>query len=233
MTPSPLKILAVDSEKLLLWALKRAGKSRELDVETASSPEQALAEIARCHFDLFLVAIDLRDHGSLDLLRHIDEKCPYVPIVIMTTSEVSSCQLNDAIKSVRKHGAWHLLEKPFRLERIVGFIDLIFEDSGRVKCSMHDLAHNYENEKRNFVRRPHVIPVGFTYKSIESGEEIKTFTSGVVTDISDCGIGLLTREPLKEEMVLRFGEAMVSQCGIVAWSTRLDEQTCRAGIRIC
>jgi ActR/RegA family two-component response regulator len=39
MKDSLLKILAVDDDKLILWALEKACKGRELDVKTATSVE--------------------------------------------------------------------------------------------------------------------------------------------------------------------------------------------------
>lgn len=233
MNPPPLKILAVDNEQLLLWALKRAGRGRALEIDTAATTEQALAEIKRSHFDLFLLAVDLKDQNSQLLLQTIDDCCPYVPIIVMTTSDVKSCRLNDAIKAVRKHGAWHMLEKPFSLDRLITYIDVIFQDQARARLCVDELTHNYESEKRQKLRRPHVQSVAFSFTSIIDGEQVKTFTSGIVTDISDCGLGILTRFPLEQDLVINFGESLMNQCGVVAWRNILEEQTCRTGIRLC
>ncbi|SHJ27091.1 Response regulator receiver domain-containing protein [Malonomonas rubra DSM 5091] len=233
MNPPPLKILAFDSEQLLLWALKRAGKSRSLEIETASSLPQAYNEIEQHHFDLYLIAYDSRDKNRLKLLQAIDEKYPYVPIIIMTTNEVNCYHLNDEIKSVRHHGSWHLLEKPFRLEKILGFIDLLFHNVEHLKKAAPDLVHHFDNEKRGQFRRSHILPLDYSYPSIVKGKEIKTYTSGIVTDISDCGLGLLSRSPLEEEMLIQFGDTMLRQYGIVAWSTKLEKETYRAGIKLC
>lgn len=233
MSVVPLKILAVDDEQLLLWALKRACKERALDICTAVSTEQALNEIELCHFDLFLLDFDLKDQSRLALLKEIDERCPYVPIIIMTTSDTKSSELNDAIRAVRKQGAWHLLEKPFRLDRMISFVEVIFQDHGSVKLCLTDLSHNYDNEKRHHTRRPHVLAVNFSLKAIVEGEQQVTDATGILTDISDCGIGLLSHAPLDRDQIISFGGDLKEQYGIVAWSSMIENQTCRAGIRLC
>ncbi len=233
MTVAPLKILAIDDEQLLLWALERAFKGRELQVNTASTAEQARSKIALSHYDLFLLNFDLKDKNSQSLLKSIDELCPYVPVIIMTTSDVKSCELNDAIRAVRKQGAWHLLEKPFRLERLISFVELIFQEQNCIKLCLTDLAHNFDNEKRNYVRRPHVLPLNLRLKYITDGATKEVLTQSILTDISECGLGLLSRAPLEQDQVIGFGGELKEQYGIVAWSNMIEEDTCRAGIRLC
>ncbi len=232
MHAAPFKILAVDDEKLLLWALERACEGRALDIKTVVTTQEALAEIERCHYDLFLLDFDLRDPSRLELLKAIDTRCPYVPIIIMTTADMKSCELNDAVRAARKHGAWHLMEKPFSLDRMLSFIEVIFLDHGKVKLCLNDLAHNFDNEKRLKFRRSHVQSVEISFTSIVDGEQKKSFTTGILTDVSDCGLGLLTHAPLRQNQVINLGESMHNQSGIVAWSCWMEDQTCRVGVSL-
>lgn len=233
MSGIPLKILAIDDEQLLLWALKRAGRERSLDITTAATTEQALSEMAACHYDLFLLDFKPQEKSRIELLKHIDEQSPYVPLIIMTTSDTRSCELNDAIRCVRKQGAWHLLEKPFSLDRLVNFIEVIFQTHRNMKLCMTDLTHNFDNEKRLHTRRPHVLPFSFTLRTITNGVEDRIASTGILTDISACGIGMLSHLPLKQDQVLCFGPELKEQCGIVAWSWMIEDQTCRVGIQLC
>lgn len=233
MTVAPLKILAIDDEQLLLWALERAFKGRDLQVNTASTTEQALAQIDLVHYDLFLLDFDLKDHNSQALLKKIDKLCPYVPVIIMTTSDAKSRELNDAIRAVRKQGAWHLLEKPFRLERLISYVELIFQEQDCIKLCLTDLEHNFDNEKRQHLRRPHVIPLDLRLKAILDGEVQEVVAQSILTDISECGIGLLSRSPLERDQVVGFGGELKQQYGIVAWSSMIETDTCRAGLRVC
>jgi len=233
MTCAPLKVLAIDDEQLLLWALEKAFKGRKLQINTASTTEQALAHLEQCHYDLFLLNFNLKDQKSQVLLEKIDNLCPYVPIIIMTTCDVTSCQLKDAVQSVRKQGAWHLLEKPFRLERLISFVELLFHSQTCIKPNQSNLVHNYDHEKRQHLRRPYVTPMSLRIKNIIDGENKEVVTQSIITDISKCGIGLLSPSPLERDQVIGLGGELKEQYGIVAWCKMIETNTCLAGIRLC
>ncbi len=233
MNTTSMRILAVDDEQLLLWALERACKGRFLDIRTAVTTEQAIEAVKGCDFDLFLLDFDLKDPSRLELLKAIDNCCPYVPIIIMTTSDTKSCELNDLIRETRKHGAWHLLEKPFSLDRMISFIELIFRDQDNVKVSLKSLMHNYEHEKRHTFRRPHVQPVNFSYETINNGVSTRVSARGILTDISRTGSGMLAYEPLQPDQVITFEDEALQKCGAVSWSVMIEENTYRCGVQFC
>ena len=233
MSPDPLRILAIDDEHLLLRALERAGKGRSLEINTAATTRHALEEIERCDFDLFMLDFDIDDQDRQDLLQTIDESCPFVPIIIMTTSDRKSCELNEAIKARRKQGTWHLLEKPFSLDRLISFVDVIFQNQGNVKYCPNSLSVSYDQEKRYEFRRPHVQPVNFSFKSMVDGTVKRIFANGILTDISDCGSGILAHKQVKPEQVISFEDEFIKQNGIVAWSVMIDSETCRFGVQFC
>jgi DNA-binding NtrC family response regulator len=233
MTKSLLRILAVDNDKLILWALERACKGRELEVKTATSVEQALEEISNHHFDLFLIDFNLRDKGQQELLEAIDLCCPYIPIIIMTTTDAESCELNDLIRATRKKGAWHVLEKPFSLDKMISFIEVIFQDQGNVKVCLNSLTHNYDQEKRQKLRRPYVQVVNFSFQAIIDGVSKRVMSRGILTDISDSGSCLLAHEQLQPEQVISFEDEVLQQCGFVSWSVPIEEETYRCGVQFC
>jgi DNA-binding NtrC family response regulator len=233
MTKSLLKILAVDNDELILWALEKACKGRELDVKTSTSVEQALEEIGKHHFDLFLIDFNLRDMDQLELLEAIDSCCPYVPIIIMTTTDAESCELNDLIRSTRKKGAWHVLEKPFSLDKMISFIEVIFQDQGNVKVCLNSLTHNYDQEKRQKLRRPYVQAVNFSFKTIVDGVSTRVMAKGILTDISDSGSCLLAHEQLQPEQVISFEDEDLQHCGLISWRVPIEEETYRFGVQFC
>ncbi|MBE0574979.1 MAG: response regulator [Desulfuromonadales bacterium] len=233
MTPPPIKILAVDNEQLLLWALQRAFKGRSLDIQTAASAEQALAEIGQGSFDLFLLGFDWHEQSDLQLLQTVDEHCPYVPVILMTTSAVDSGQLNDAIRATRKHGAWHLLEKPFSLDRMLQLIEVNFQDQDKARACQDVQVQDYAHENRHYYRRPHVQPINFSFKTIVDGESRRVETKGILTDISDCGSGMLANVQLQANQVLSFGDDFAKRNGVVAWSVMIAENTYRCGLQFC
>jgi DNA-binding NtrC family response regulator len=233
MTNSLLRILAVDNDQLILWALEKACKGRELDVKTSTSVELALEEIGKQHFDLFLIDFNVRDKDQLKLLEAIDACCPYVPIIIMTTTDAESCELNDLIRSTRKKGAWHVLEKPFSLDKMISFIEVIFQDQGNVKVCLNSLAHNYDQEKRQKLRRPYVQAVNFSFKTIVDGVSTRVMAKGILTDISDSGSCLLAHEQLQPEQVISFEDEDLQHCGFISWSVPIEEETYRCGVQFC
>lgn len=229
----PLNILAVDDEPLLLYALERACKGRTLEITTAVTTDQALAKVEGCNYDLFLLDFDLHDQSRLDLLRAIDQRCPYVPVILMTTTDKGSTQLNDAIRAIRRQGAWHLLEKPFSLDLMIRYIDNIFKDKVELKTSMSPRTYNDDHEKRSHLRHPRVEPVKFSYQRIVAGERRQVSGKGIFTDISESGSGLLSHEQLPPGQILCFENSSPKKYGMVAWSTMMDTETCRFGVQFC
>jgi len=71
-----LKILAMEDEQLLLHALERACRGRHLELTTAATVEEVLAETERCRYDLFLLGLDLELPQHLELLKTVDARCP-------------------------------------------------------------------------------------------------------------------------------------------------------------
>lgn len=233
MTNTPISILAVDDEQLILWALERACKDRSLNIKTAESAERALKMLSQDHFDLFLIDFDLKDPTRLDLLQAVDEHCPYRPIIIMTTNDSRSTELHDAIRSVRKKGAWHLLEKPFSLDSLIGFIDLVTRDEGDVKVCLSDLTHNYDQERRRQHRRLHVQPVNYSFKTIVDGAMQRVISKAILTDISNAGSCMLIQEPLQPDQIIHFEDESLSHCGRVSWCLPIEDETYRCGVHFC
>jgi CheY-like chemotaxis protein len=233
MRSTPFKVLVVDEEQLLLLALERACKGCSLDIQTATTTQQALAEIKGCHFDLFMIDFDLNNQDQIELLKAVDGHCPYVPVIIMTTADKQSCELHDAIRTIRKQGTWHLLEKPFSLDRMMSFIDTIFQNQRDVKLGQNFLPHNYDQERRSKLRRPFVKPVTFTTKTLDEGGMKKISVDGILTDISDFGLGVLAYEQVQPDQVISFEDDFIKIGGVVAWSVMIDRATCRFGVQFC
>jgi DNA-binding response OmpR family regulator len=233
MNPPPLKILAVDSEQLLLCALERGCKGKSFGITTASTTEQALESIEHSHFDLFLLELDLQYRESLQLLKTIDARCPYVPIIVMSASLMSTGEIGDVIRTVRKHGAWHLLEKPFSLDKMLSFVKDIFQEHDHIIHGMNSLTHNYDQENRDQFRRPYVQPIYFSFKTVVEGASKRIPTKGILTDISEYGSGILAHQQLHPAQVVSFEDGFVTESGIVAWSVMIEKETCRFGVQFC
>ncbi len=119
MTPSKQpRVLVVDDEPAICWALERLGESAGLDVHTAASAEQGL-EAARQHPpDVLLLDVRLPGIDGLSAVTQFRQLAPQVPIVIMTAHG----DLETAVRAVKEE-VFEYIVKPFDLEQIRGVID--------------------------------------------------------------------------------------------------------------
>lgn len=233
MSTGPRKILVVDDDMLILLALSRAYRSRLLDITTAASAAHALEQMETSRFDLFIIDLDLHGHSGFELLGMIDKRFPYVPVIITTTADAKSTELGEEIKTIRKKGVWHLLEKPFHLEMLNKLIEKTL-DQQEEKLDRNLLYNQSHGEdKRNHLRKAHIMPTKLSFEVIREGELIRETIKAILTDISDGGVGLLTNMPLEQSQVVRFEDNLEGKCGVVTWSAAVAEQTCRAGIHFC
>ena len=115
----PLRVLVVDDEALIRWAVAETLVQAGLDVVEARDAQSALAAVseARQAFDVILLDLRLPDCADLTLLSRIRQQSPESAVVMMTayaTSEVAA--------EAWKLGVYDVLLKPFDVtgcERIV------------------------------------------------------------------------------------------------------------------
>jgi len=233
MEPGARKILVVDDDMLILLALSRAFRHRLLDISTAASAVHALALMKETRFDLFILDLDLQGHSGFELLSEIDNRFPYVPIIMTTTADVNSAELSEEIASLRKKGVWHLLEKPFRLDNLNLLIEKNLEQQNGKLIRNLTKSHSHGEDKRNHLRKAHIMPAKLSFEVIKDGELVRETVNAILTDISDGGVGLLTEIPLEYSQVVSFEDTLERKCGVVTWSALVEDQTCRAGIHFC
>ncbi len=105
------RLLVVDDEPSICWALSRLGQSLGHEVATASSAEQALELAARQPPDVVVLDVRLPGMDGLTAMPQLRERCGDVPIIIITAYG----DLNTAVEAVRQ-GAFEYLIKPFDLD---------------------------------------------------------------------------------------------------------------------
>jgi CheY-like chemotaxis protein len=227
------KILVVDDDMLILLALERAYRNRHLDITTAASADHALSLLNSTRFDLFVVDLDLDNRSGFQLLQTLDERFPYIPIILNTAADITSNELSQEITRIRKKGVWHLLEKPFSLDLLNGMIEkFLDQQDNRLTLNLNQ-SHTHGEEQRSYRRKAHIMPTNLSFDAICAGELIRETVKVILTDVSDCGVGLLTNRPLEKSQVVRFDDALGQKCGVVAWSMVVSDLTCRAGVQFC
>jgi len=102
-----LGVLLVDDDQGILRAFRRCLEDEGYRVETALSPSEAEAAIARSAFDICVLDVNLGDVSGIDLLPRLREAAPWMRVIMATA-------LNDAavaVSAIRK-GASDYLVKP-------------------------------------------------------------------------------------------------------------------------
>jgi two-component system response regulator PilR (NtrC family) len=112
MSPRP-KVLIVDDEPDIRELLEITLGRMKLDTYCARNAGEALALLQREPFDLCLTDMRLPDGSGLELVQHIQQHYPQVPVAMITAFG----SLDTAINAL-KAGAFDFLTKPVVLTRL-------------------------------------------------------------------------------------------------------------------
>jgi DNA-binding NtrC family response regulator len=103
-----LRVLVVDGEPLIRWALAKALEASGHRVVTAADADAALHTVICEGLDAALIDCQLADGRNLSLLDVIHRISPDLPVIGMTAFPSDEVTLR-----AREHGAIRTLEKPF------------------------------------------------------------------------------------------------------------------------
>ncbi len=107
------KILIVDDEKLVCWAISRKCAEFGFQSIQAETAEQALQQVASESPDAILLDVHLPDMSGIALLEKL-KQAPDMPPVIMMTADP---QLED-VKTALRLGAYDFIGKPIQFEEL-------------------------------------------------------------------------------------------------------------------
>jgi DNA-binding NtrC family response regulator len=117
--PHIRRVLVVDDELLIRWALREA-----LEAEGYAVTEAADAAAARRALDerdrpLDAVVLDYRlpDSNDLGLLASMRQASPAMPVIMMTAYSTA-----DMVKSALDLGAFRVVSKPFEVHQMVDLV---------------------------------------------------------------------------------------------------------------
>jgi DNA-binding NtrC family response regulator len=115
MNGSGLRVLVVDDEGLIRWAVGEA-LAREGHTVVEASDARSAREVLRTTqhpIDAVLLDYRLPDSRDLGLLRDVRELSPHAAVVMMTAHGESGLTTD-----ARKLGAFAVIDKPFALETL-------------------------------------------------------------------------------------------------------------------
>lgn len=107
------KVLVIDDEETMCWALDKALTEDGHQVFTAVSGTEGLAIFSSQEVDLVLCDIMMPDINGLDVLEQIRTKNARVPVLVMT----GYSSLPVALEAIKK-GANTFLTKPFHVPHL-------------------------------------------------------------------------------------------------------------------
>jgi len=108
------RILIADDEKLIRWALRKNLVGAGYEVLEAEDGQQALQMLEDEGADLLLLDIRMPEKSGLEVLAHIVEHQPEVPVVLMTAFS----SVEGAVDAM-KQGAFDYLMKPFNHDEVL------------------------------------------------------------------------------------------------------------------
>jgi DNA-binding NtrC family response regulator len=232
MESIPRKVLLIDSEMLIHLAVSQAYQDSGPYFITSFSAGEALNKMDIFSFDLFLLSLDLNDQDSMELLEIIDQRFPEAPVILMANNDTDYSHLIERIEATKKQGSWQLIEKPFNLDILTILIERSLYEHDQNK--RQQLAHEQSRaEKRNYLRNPHVQSIQLFVDALDKAVEICQPVKATLTDISEGGLGLVTKIPLQLAQTVRLTDASMDKTGVVAWTVPMDDHICLAGIQFC
>jgi len=134
-------ILLIDDEQIALSNLSHVLEREGYTVTACKDGESGLAEMQSTEFDLVLTDLRMPGIDGMDVLRHVRETTPDVPVIMIT----GHATLDSAVDAM-KAGAHHYLAKPFRLaearEVVRAALDLrrIKRENSELRLRIEDLS---------------------------------------------------------------------------------------------
>lgn len=119
-TPKDLrdtKILLVDDEDMMAFAIERELEDRGAEVSRGSSIKEGLRQFHSILPDLAIVDLSLPDGNGMDLVKKWRVEFPNIPVIVIT----AFAGVDSAIEAVRSH-AFDYLRKPFEMTDLVASV---------------------------------------------------------------------------------------------------------------
>ncbi|HEY6073945.1 MAG TPA: response regulator [Anaerolineales bacterium] len=175
---SQKKVLVVDDDKLICWALEKEFAGLGLSTQVVENGADALAELRRQPYDIVFLDIHLPDSNGIEILREIDKISPVAKIIVIS---------GDASETNRQRayngGALQFLEKPFELSD--------------VHAVLRSLTGQYPRNRKHprYICR---IPLRITIQELaldEARHDLHNMNA-MMADVGSGGLRLRTEYPL-------------------------------------
>ena len=125
------KLLIVDDEPAVRWALNRTLRAMGFEISEASNGDQALALVRTVRLDAVLLDINMPGMGGVDACREIRRIMPLVGILMLTVKDSEA----DKIRALDA-GADDYVTKPFNVRELAARIRAVIRRSQTLHTSV-------------------------------------------------------------------------------------------------
>ena len=119
--PKERKVLVVDEDPLICWALEKALKKDGYEVSVSNTGEDAKGRLEKADFDMVIMDLNIRGMNGMDLLDDVRKRNPSTRIVLMTAFGSSRLKWRMAECGI------YYITKPFQIEEFLNRIRRIFK----------------------------------------------------------------------------------------------------------
>ncbi len=141
-------VLIVDDEKNILLTLSQSLEALQLEIETATNGEEALAKLKEKGFGLILLDLRMPGMDGMEVLRQVREIRPDICIIMITA--YGTIEL--AVEAM-KLGAVDFIQKPFSPEEIRELVSRVIDREKIDEQKVADYASSIELAKRSIGNR--------------------------------------------------------------------------------
>ncbi len=136
-------ILIVDDEKNIRMTLSQSLESLEMETDTASDGEEALAKLKEKDFGLILLDIRMPGMDGMEVLRQVREIRPDIRVIMITAYGT----IESAVEAI-KLGAVDFLQKPFDPDEIRQLVSRVMDRERLDEQNLVDYTSQIELAKR-------------------------------------------------------------------------------------
>ncbi len=179
------KILIVEDEVRMRRVITMLLSDMSLEFVEADDGDQAIEAFEAGRFDLVITDLKLPSVNGMEVLSHIKQKAPELPVIVITAFG----SIDNAVNAIRQ-GAFDYVTKPFKEERLRECVKKALHIS-RLTSELHYLRQEIEDKYKfdNIIgHSPRICEVLKL-----AGDVSRTDTSVLITGESGTGKELLSR----------------------------------------
>jgi DNA-binding response OmpR family regulator len=141
-------VLIVDDEKNILLTLSQSLEVLQLETDTATNGEEALAKLKEKEFGLILLDIRMPGMDGMEVLRQVREIRPDIRIIM-----ISAYGTIEVAVEAMKLGAVDFIQKPFSPEEIRALVSRVLDRENLDERKVADYGASIELAKKSIGNR--------------------------------------------------------------------------------